>query len=233
MLQIVAQAAADPRVDVEKMRALLDMRNEEISRLAKIAFTEAMNRVKPKLPRIAKTGAIVLKDNKARIKYAKYEDIHAAVMPLLHDEGFTVAYTSDLAGTQQTTLRVTVIVKHKQGHEESGSVFLPLIDDTGAKNRVQGAGSILSYGKRYALCQYLDIVAEDEDDNGMGGSTEPITEQQKNNILDMILDREADEGRFLAYISEVSHTETKRIEDIQQRHYETAMSALRQKRKRQ
>jgi len=222
LLRIIANAAADPRVDVVKMERLLDMQTRVMARAAEIEFNQALARLKAKLPRIAKNGAIVLKDGKTRIPYAKYEDVHEAVIPLMLEEGFTVSYTTDLvAGASLIEVRATF--RHSGGHQDVGKAFLPLTDDSGAKNKVQGAGSILSYGKRYALCQYLDIVTEGEDDDGMQGDAKPITEQMVGQITDLIAASGADESRFLTYMK------VEAIKDIVMRDYGKAIAALQQK----
>jgi hypothetical protein len=224
LLRIIASAAADPRVDVVKMERLLDMQARVMARQAEQSFNQALARLKSKLPRISKNGAILLKDGKTRIPYAKYEDIHEAVMPLMLEEGFTVSYSSELvAGSSLLEVRATF--RHTDGHQDIGKAYLPLTDDSGAKNRVQGAGSILSYGKRYALCQYLDIVTEGEDDDGMQGDAGPITEQMVSQIVDMVDASGANLDRFLAYMK------VARIEDIIMRDYGKAIAALNQKRR--
>jgi hypothetical protein len=149
--RIIAEAAADPRVDVAKMERLLDMQMRVLARASEESFNRALARLKARLPRIAKNGAIVLKDGKTRIPYAKYEDIHEAITPLMHEEGFTVSYSAELVGNG-SLIEVRATFRHADGHQDIGKAYLPLTDDSGAKNRVQGAGSILSYGKRYALC---------------------------------------------------------------------------------
>lgn len=220
MLSIIAEAARDPRVDVDKMERLLAMKEREDAKVAERAFTEAMNRVKPLLPRIKKNGVIQLNKG-GSLAYAKYEDIHAAVMPLLHENGFTVSYSSELAG--QGLLKVVVTVKHKAGHKETGEAFVPLVDDSGAKNKVQGHGSTLSYGKRYALCDYLDIVTEGQDTDGAFVSTEPINEHQTNVILRLLSATRSPEAAFLKYMK------VDCVADIMQRDYKKAVTALEDK----
>lgn len=224
LLTIIAKAAADPRVDVAKMQQLLDMKTAVMNREAERSFNQALARLKERLPRIQKNGVIVLKDGKTRLPYAKYEDIHSAVLPLMLAEGFTVSYTSALVANS-TLLEVTATFRHEDGHRDTGKVYLPLTDDSGAKNRVQGAGSILSYGKRYALCQYLDIVTEGEDDDGMQGDAKPIDEKQQSQIRDLIADSGANEEKFLAYMG------VKSVEDIIRRDFAKAVAALNQKRR--
>lgn len=212
MLSIIAEAARDPRVDVDKMERLLAMKEREDAKVAERAFTEAMNRVKPLLPRIKKNGVIQL-GSKGSLAYAKYEDIHAAVMPLLHENGFTVSYSSELAG--QGLLKVVVTLKHIGGHSDSGVAFVPLVDESGAKNKVQGHGSALSYGKRYALCDYLDIVTEGQDTDGTFVSTEPINDQQVNVLTRLLSVTKSSEQKFLAYmkvdcIADITHAQYKK-----------------------
>lgn len=223
LLRIIANAAADPRVDVAKMASLLDMQEKVMARAAEAAFNQALARLKAKLPRVSKNGAILLK-NGSRIAYAKYEDVHEAVMPLMLAEGFTVSYSTELVANS-TLLEVRATFRHSAGHQDVGKAYLPLTDDSGAKNKVQGAGSILSYGKRYALCQYLDIVTEGEDDDGTQGDAKPISEQQQSQIRDLIADSGADEGKFLSYMGVAS------VEDIIVRDFAKAVNALNQKRR--
>lgn len=224
LLRLIATAAADPRVDIAKMERLLDMQTRVMARAAEVEFNQALARLKAKLPRVMKNGVIVLKDGRTRIPYAKYEDIHEAVNPLMLEEGFTVSYSTELvAGSSLLEVRATF--RHSGGHQDVGKAYLPLSDDSGAKNKVQGAGSILSYGKRYALCQYLDIVTEGEDDDGMQGGAKAITEKQQSQIRDLIADSGADEAKFLVYMG------VEKIEDIIVRDFAKAVAALNQKRR--
>lgn len=222
LLRVIATAAADPHVDVAKMERLLDMQTRVMARAAEMAFNQALARLKAKLPRIAKKGAIVLKDGKTRLPYARYSDVHETVMPLMLEEGLTVSYSSELVANS-TLLEIRATFRHAGGHQDIGKAYLPLTDDSGAKNRVQGAGSILSYGKRYALVQYLDIVTEDEDDDGMQGEAQPIDEKQRRTILDLLANSGADEEKFLAFMR------VELVEDIIVRDYDKAVNALKQK----
>jgi len=225
ILGVISRAAADPNVDVAKMERLLDMQLKVMALASESAFNQALARLQPRLPRITKNGAIILKDGTTKIAYAKYDDICDAVLPLLAEEGFTVSYSSQLTPAGNL-LEIVATFRHIDGHADSGSVFLPLVDDTGAKNRVQGAGSIYSYGKRYALCQYLNLVMEGEDDDGMQGGMKPITEQQVSQIIDLIADSKADEKKFLQYMGVNS------VEAIVAKDFARAVNALNQKRRR-
>lgn len=221
VLGMIASAASDPRVDVSKMEKLLEMQLQVMARAAEVSFNNAFARLQQKLPRITKNGIIDLGNGKT-IRYARFEDIHDAVAPLMFGEGFTVSFTCDLAAND-TLQKVTATLRHRDGHHASGSVFLPLTDPSGAKNKVQGSGSIVSYGKRYSFCQLLNIVTEDEDDDGMQAAAQPISADDQKQIRDLIRDSGADVEKFLALMG------VKAIEEILTRDLAKAMTALQQK----
>jgi hypothetical protein len=224
VLAMIARASADPQVDVAKMQQLLDMQMQVMAMRAEASFNQALADIKARLPRITKNGAILLGGGKT-IAFARYEDIDAAVRPLMTKFGFTVTYTSELVGTGNT-ICVTGKFRHVDGHHDSGSVYLPLTDDSGAKNKVQGAGSSLSYGKRYVLCQYLDIVTEGDDDDGMQGLMKPLSDKHRSEIIDLIADSKCDEAVFLEYM------EVKSVDAIVERDFLKAKTALIAKRDR-
>lgn len=170
LISAIARAAKDPTVDVEKMGKLLDMQLRLVAIAAEASFNEAFARLQAKLPRIEKRSAIDLGAGKAKIGYAKYEDICEVVLPILREEGFSVSFSEKLS-TNPTLMEVMATFRHIDGHKEVGSAFVPLSDDSGAKNKVQGGGSAYAYGQRYAFGKFLNIITEDEDDNGKGSKS--------------------------------------------------------------
>lgn len=165
LIEAIVRAAKDPSVDVEKMGKLLDIQLRLVAIAAEASFSQAFARLQPKMPRITKDSAITLGAGKGSIPYAKYEDICRVVLPLLHAEGFSVSFSERLS-TNPTLMEVIATFRHEDGHKETGSAFVPLTDDSGAKNKVQGGGSAYAYGQRYAFSKFLNIITEDEDDNG-------------------------------------------------------------------
>src|SRR5437867_6950109 len=70
MFESLAIAVADPRTDVEKMKALLDVQERLLKKQAEDAFNAAMSKLQPKLPQIDKNGAIVVR-GQIRSRYAR------------------------------------------------------------------------------------------------------------------------------------------------------------------
>lgn len=161
LLEVIARAARDPSVDIDKMERLISMQERVQARDAEIAFNRAFAAMQPKLPSITKGNQIVHK-GQVISEYAEWADISRIVTPILSDHGFSLSFKSGNSGGQ---VSVTAILRHALGHKDESTLPLPL-DTSGAKNAVQSVGSTISYGKRYTACPLLNIVTEGEDDDG-------------------------------------------------------------------
>lgn len=173
ILGLIERASRDPNVDIDKMERLFRMKLDMEARDAKAAYLAALSEMQPKLPIITKHGVISKneKDDRgnktgrqeAMTKYAKWEDVVEGITPVLAEFGFSLSFRV----AQPTPDRVAVsgVLGHRGGHTEETTLSLP-IDNTGAKNNVQGWGSSVSYGKRYTAFALLNISARGEDDDG-------------------------------------------------------------------
>lgn len=170
MLSIIAQAAADPRVDVIKMTALLDLQEKLLNREAQSEFNRALARMNTDDLRVTKNGTVSLGPGKPAYKFAKWEDMDRVIRPLMQDNGFTLSF--DTTTTATGGLVVIGELLHEGGHSRTARI--PLALDTGpGRNALQAMGSTVSYGKRYVTEMLLNIVREDEDDDGVGGAAPP------------------------------------------------------------
>lgn len=177
ILSIIAKAAADPNVDVEKMQALLAMHRELLSDQAMVEFNAAFGRLSGKMPRVKKNGRVELGSGKGSYPFSKWEDIDKIIRPLMADEGFSLSFNSSPRNADGGGLIITGELLHKDGHSKSASMPLPL-DSGPGRNNLQATGSTLSYGRRYVAEMLLNIVREGDDDDGVKGGDEPISDQQ-------------------------------------------------------
>lgn len=220
ILDVIARAASDPRVDVTKMQALLDMQERIFARNAESAWNAALAIVQPKMPRITKKGRIEYPGKGGTIvstAFARYEDIDLAVRPIYSPEGFSISWNTEASGSATTIIGT---LAHKDGHSKQYRMTLPH-DTSGSKNAIQAVGSTVSYGKRYLLCSMFNIVTVGEDDDG--ASSGAIDEQQKNRILDMLIHTNSDEQKFLKFMNVAS------VDLIQKRDFQRAIVALERK----
>lgn len=162
LLEVIARAARDPAVDIDKMERLLEMQERVIARQAREAYAVALAELQPKLPVITERGKILNKDKQVQSTYAYWEDVNEQIRPLLAEAGFSLSFRTGRNGADIT---VTGVLSHREGHSEETTMTLPS-DGSGNKNAVQAIASSTSYGKRYTAFALLNITTKGEDDDG-------------------------------------------------------------------
>ena len=104
-----------------------------------------------------------------RNKYATLDAIMDQVRPVLAKHGLAVLQTGTAPETvdgRLTSVGIETMLLHKSGEWIASSVTLPV-----EKLTAQGAGSAISYGRRYGLSAILGLTADDDDGNA--ASTRP------------------------------------------------------------
>lgn len=220
MIQRIADMAADPACDPDKMEKLLNVQITLMDRQAKIDFDQALSDVQREMPRITARGEIKNKAGEVTSRYMKYEDIDLVIRPLLQQFGFSLVHD---AKEENGKMLVTTILKHRGGHQESVSSPLPFDQTNALKSALQAAASTESFGKRRNVCKMLNIVAEGEDDDGAGTNAMKIDDAQAKEIKDALRESGADVKRFLEYMK------VDCVENIAMKDYGKACVALRRK----
>lgn len=182
VISVIERCALNPDIDVGKMEKLLDMQERIIDKQAAQAFAVAFAEMQADLPEITEAGEIKVGDI-VRSRYAKFEDINQAVKPILKQYGFGIAFRT---AQPEGKIIVSGVLTHKSGHREETHIELPA-DTSGSKNNVQAIGSSISYGKRYTLCDLLNITTRGQDDDATG--SDPFATQQQVAILTNLLNQ--------------------------------------------
>ena len=166
LLEVIARAATDERVNIDKMTALLAMQERIMAKQALDEFNEAMTALNERCEmRVGKAGVASL-GGKGSYRFAKWEDMDAVIRPAMRELGLRFSFDSHQ--TSDGKLKITGTLHHRGGHKEEASIYLPI--DTGpGRNPLQQVGSTTSYGKRYCVELLLNVVREDEDDDGQAG----------------------------------------------------------------
>jgi hypothetical protein len=202
-MEVIARAASDPAVDIDKMERLIAMQERIQERQAKADFTAAKLTMRPYLPVIDMRGRIVIKDKNTgeitqETAFARFEDIHAAVMPVLTEYGFDLSFKNGLSPDGK--VRVTTILDHIAGHSEDTYFDLPH-DSSGSKNAVQAVGSSTSYAKRYGVLSILNIrVAGEDDDATTAIPPVTISVKQYDELQKLIVSTQSDSVKFVNYL---------------------------------
>ena len=124
-------------------------------------------------------------------KYAPLNDILNDVRPLLAKNGLSIIQSPSGDGE---SISVTTILYHESGEWIKSDPLVLKAD----KATAQGAGSAITYARRYALSAMLGISSEDDDDGNIAsgnknGSKEPShskpkeapPKQNKDNVVPM------------------------------------------------
>lgn len=228
-LEVISIAARDQNVDVAKLHGLIDVQERLLNKQAEINFNNALADMQAVMPTIKKDGRIVHKDKVTGkdvviSTYAKYETIDKVIRPLLQQFGFSLRYNTK---TIDGKIIVTGTLAHRDGHSITDEIPLT-IESGGAKNNVQGVGSTISYGQRYLVKMLLNLVFEDEDDDGQKAGFVAISDDQASEIKGLI-ERLSKSGvsidvkKFLEYVGSES------VDMIALKDYDRAIQALRKK----
>lgn len=208
LLSIIARAARDPDVNVDKMRELFALKRELEADAAKRAFYAALAKAKGEFGPILKTRQVDYphKDGGGRTSY-RYEelaDIGVVVDPVLSKYGLSYRHKSTQEGPK---IKVTCILSHELGHSEENSLE-GVEDKSGMKNPNQAIASTVTYLQRYTLKEAVGIGAGRDDDAAGGEPEDPIiTIDDVVYVETLIRDTDSDLAKFLETIEAPSIAE--------------------------
>lgn len=176
--------ALEMGVSADILKQMMDLRDREEARQAKIAFTKALAAAKAELKPIMKTREVdYTPQGKQRVNY-RHEDlagIEEQAGPILTKHGLSYTYESDNGPDKPIT--VTCVLEHVDGH----STRTPLsagADTSGGKNSLQAIASAVTYLQRYTLKLALGLSVSHDDDGRKSDHTVDgqITEDQAATI---------------------------------------------------
>lgn len=195
--------ALEMGVSAEILKQMMDLRDREEARNAKIAFTKAVAAAKSELRPIMKTREVdYTPQGKSRVYY-RHEDlagIEEQVSPILTKHGLSYTFESDNGPDRPIT--VTCVLEHVDGH----ATRTPLTsgpDSSGGKNSLQAIASAVTYLQRYTLKLALGLSVSHDDDGRKAGETVGsdgrLTEAQINELRDAIEASGGDVVRFCQF----------------------------------
>lgn len=228
--------ARDKDLNVNSFQVLMDMQDRAEARQQKRAFTEAFYRLEASLPRIRKNGVVEYPVDKNKpdgpkrkaFKFARWEDVDAAIRPLLREHGFTLSFNTAPRIGDGGGVMVTGKLTHREGHEEVASMGLPL-DTSGGKSNLQGYASSTSFGSRYCAKMLLNLVFEGEDDDGVKGGMAFLSDEQVFELQDLLRVTATDEEVFLRAMGFDAHE----VHELEVRDFPRLKNALLAKQARQ
>lgn len=221
MIIMIMDAARDKTIDIDKLERLMAMQERMVADGRRVAFVEAMTRLAPILPRVAKHGTNTHQNS----RYALLTDIDVAIRPALTQEGFSLSFDSGPVEGAPGKMRVFLKCSHIGGHSETIHIDLAL-DKSGSKNETQAGPSTIAYGRAVLTKMFFNLMTEADNTDGEDSSF--ITDEQAREINTLIADTKSDKKRFLQLIAGVD-----KIEDIPARDFKRVINALQTKQREQ
>lgn len=201
LMDVIARAARDPSVDIDKMERLIAMQERVQARDAELAFNKALNAAQAEMRPIASNAS----NPQTKSRYATYDKLDRVLRPIYTEHGFALSFDEG-ESPKPDHVRVVCYVSHRDGHTRTYHRDMPA-DGKGAKGgdvmtKTHAAGAAGSYGARYLLKGIFNVAVGEEDDDGNGASGRvPVTrinEEQWNDLVDLIEKAGADTARFCA-----------------------------------
>ena len=206
---------------VEALEKLMVLQERWEANQGRKAFDGAIADAKSEIPPIIKNRQVDFTSQKGRTSY-RHEDlaqIAATVDPILSKHGLSYRFRTHQDGQVVT---VTCILSHRDGYSEE-TTLSSAADQSGNKNHIQAIGSAATYLQRYTLKMALGLAASNDDDGKTSETQGHINVDQFVTLQNLMEKSGADEAKFLQFIG------VERIEDMNMRQFDTAVSALRKK----
>ena len=186
--------AVDKDLDIEKLQKLIEMKNANDAKAAKMEFLGALSKFQGILPPLVKNKTADFGAGKAKYNYHDLADIELHIRPHLRECGLSYRWGQK---DEADKVSVWLILSHVSGHEEIGNPISGGLDNTGSKNLIQQKASSITYLRRYTLTGGLGISSGDADTDGSKGQkNEPIgLPWLKDNQLGMAI-KGISEGKY-------------------------------------
>lgn len=202
--------AVETGAGLEMVEKLMSLQERWETGQARKAFDKAIASAKAKITPIQRNAT-----GHNSKKYADFAAIAKVVDPILSEHGLSYRFRT----AQSDRISVTCILSHEDGHSEETTLSGPP-DASGSKNAIQAIGSTLTYLQRYSLVQMLGLAAAADDDGKAGVNVATLTQEQADNIRDLIEANGKNLKQFLKW------AKAERIEDIAADYYESCVNAI-------
>ncbi|QVJ07670.1 ERF family protein [Sphingopyxis sp. BSN-002] len=165
LIDVIARAASDPAVDIDKMERLIALQQQVSAREAELAFNQAMNAAQAEMRPISANAS----NPQTKSRYATFDKLDRALRPIYTAHGFSLSFDEG-DSPKPEHVRVLCYVAHTAGHTRTYHRDMPA-DGKGAKGgdvmtKTHAAGAAGSYGARYLLKGIWNVAVGAEDDDG-------------------------------------------------------------------
>lgn len=200
LMQVIARAASDATVDVEKLERLMAMYERIEAKRAETAYSDAMNAAQGEMRTVSQDAS----NPQTRSKYASYAALDGAMRPVYAKHGFSLSFdTAD--GAPESCIRVVCKIAHRLGHIERTHLDMPA-DGKGAKGgdvmtKTHATMAAVSYARRGLLKMAFNVAEGEYDDDGNGASApaDKISSDEAAHLNDLMTENGLEIAGFLKW----------------------------------
>lgn len=157
------QLAIERGLDTDKLEKLIELRNREIERQAKLEFDAAFSKMQREFGPVLRRNEAKNKQGKTMYTYAPLEDLQEAVGDIIAKHGFSYSWSEE---TIESGKRVFMTITG-YGHARTNSFDVPVVDRTEIMNQIHVVGTMSSYGRRYTFIAGFGLTIKGEDPDGI------------------------------------------------------------------
>lgn len=227
LLDMISAAAANPKVNVDKMKALLEMRNAAIAVAREDDFNIAMAEAQAEMRPVIADAA----NKETGSKYASHAALDRAVRPIYTKHGFALSYDTEPCPLPE--MMTFVCFATAKGHTRKYTIDLP-VDGKGPKggnvmSRTHAASSGVTYAMRILLKMVFNLPVDRDDDGNAASRTvidnvDPDVPKISQKQIDALIEKCESVGcprpRFLQHIRAV------KFEDIPAADFDAHMTLI-------
>ena len=180
IMSLIERAVLDPAFSVEKMDALLAVKERLDKEEARKAYAVALAEFKAEVPAVMKRKQVKFSTNSGTTEYkhATLGDACAILSP--HLSKFGLSHSWDMV-QKDGKIAVTCVLTHALGHSHSVTLEAAY-DQSGGKNAIQSVVSAKSYLERHTFFAVTGTASQDmadDDDGKSAGAPIPGPKEKK------------------------------------------------------
>jgi hypothetical protein len=143
--------------NIEVLERYIALRKSEEERQARIVFEEHFAKMQSALPVVTKRK----ENGGSKSKYAPLEDIQALWDKVIREHGFSYSWREEIVPDFDGKRILLDIMGY--GYTKTNYFDSPRIDGNSAQNKIQVAGAMSTYGRRYTFVSGMGGRVEGED----------------------------------------------------------------------
>lgn len=148
--------AIEKDLDVDKLKALMDLRDREERKNAEKEFEHHFAIMQQEYVPVIKRKS----GPKDAFKYCPLPEILKIYVPILSKHGFSYRFSEKTLDKE----RETTCYLSGYGHTRSASIVLPIADQNQMISSIQARGITAEYGRRYSFLNVTGCIVADEQD---------------------------------------------------------------------